>query len=300
MPVPTLNKFADKIKQRKQFKDRKDKKKAALNYAEKKYKEAEDIVKKQYGGPDKVPGGKYYGTLMIILKNKLHLKESTINYILENKINYSTVNLKDIPTNDGKLTTDFSAWYIPYNNTIVYFAYAGHQRFMKQYLPNMDYSTKEMTIEDHDRKFEPILKHYYKDIVDLLKRWNENYVSYIILYKLGWIRLNMNGETDRGNITYSEKADENEVDKLLMYLKQNNKNNFEVEVDNRDKNGFIKIKKDEIPDSSQNNIVKGKIADVSRNRLFGPKDYSYPKNESRFDKVYQLIMEEQDFKRNEI
>lgn len=77
MPIPTLNKFADKIKQRKQFKDRKDKKKSALNYIEKKWQEAEDIVTKQYGKPgENAPKGKFYGTLMKILKNKLHVNEN--------------------------------------------------------------------------------------------------------------------------------------------------------------------------------------------------------------------------------
>jgi len=76
MPNKTIDNFADKIKQRKEFKNVKDKKKSAKKQVEKKWKEAEDIVKKQYGSPDDVPKGKFYGTLMIILKNKLHLKES--------------------------------------------------------------------------------------------------------------------------------------------------------------------------------------------------------------------------------
>ncbi len=79
MPNKTLDNFADKIKQRKKFKDVKDKKASAKKYVEKKWKEAEDIVKKQYGSPDDVPNGKFYGTLMLILKNKLHLKEDNID-----------------------------------------------------------------------------------------------------------------------------------------------------------------------------------------------------------------------------
>ena len=75
MPLPMLNKFADKIKQRKKFKNIKDKKKSALKYVEKKYKEAEDIVKKQYDKKT-TPKGKWYGTITLITKNKLHLKES--------------------------------------------------------------------------------------------------------------------------------------------------------------------------------------------------------------------------------
>ena len=82
MPLPTLEKFADKIKQRKKFKDIKDKKKSALKYAEKKYKEAEDIVKKQYD-KETTPEGKWYGTIMKITKNKLHLKESKFDKLFK-------------------------------------------------------------------------------------------------------------------------------------------------------------------------------------------------------------------------
>lgn len=75
MPSDMITSFAKKIKGRKQFKKVKDKQASAEKYVDKKYKEAEDIVKKQYDKKD-TPEGKWYGTITLITKNKIHLKES--------------------------------------------------------------------------------------------------------------------------------------------------------------------------------------------------------------------------------
>jgi hypothetical protein len=71
MPSPLIAKFAKKIKNRKEFADVKDKEQSAERHVEKKWKESEDIVKKQYKKSD---GGKYYGTLIKILKSKLQVE----------------------------------------------------------------------------------------------------------------------------------------------------------------------------------------------------------------------------------
>ena len=87
MPNSTIKSFAKKIKGRKQFKDVKDKLMSAEKFVDKKWKESEKIVKDQYGSPDDVPQGKFYGTLTKILKNKIHLKENKFDQLYQQLIN---------------------------------------------------------------------------------------------------------------------------------------------------------------------------------------------------------------------
>jgi len=294
MSIPLLNKYVDRIKQRKQFKDVKDKKKAVLKYINKKYKESEAIVKKQYGSSNDVPAGKYYGTLMIILKNKLHVNEHKYEKLYYQLITEENINFKNtikiaIFNNYGDLNKEFSAWYVPLNDTFIYFPFAKHTKFMELYFPFINYEDKKLQIMIPNDKTDHIIGHYKNDIGKQLKKDHETKTSYTTLYSLGWVRVNITN--DQAAITYNNKADKKNINKCIIYLKQNIKQDFVLKIENIDnKNDYRTIKKSEINDNPTSNNSTD-VIDVVRNRKFGLNSYVGP-NESKFMKMYRLLNEE--------
>ena len=117
-----------------------------------------------------------------------------------------------------------SGWFIPCENLMLIFDAAGHHEFIEEYLE------KDKTVTD--KKINEILKDTREEI-------NTDYVEYVDLFKLGWIRFYVNN--DYINIE-SRRNPVNDIADLVKVLADYGER-IEVETDR----GFATFKSEELP-----------------------------------------------------
>jgi hypothetical protein len=181
----------------------------------------------------------------------------------------------------------FSAWYIPKDNLILKFSFAGHRYFFVEFFPyrlESDPKFKPPKFEEKE------LKKYYKPIINKIRKKFSLSAEYEMFYELGWVRFNYDYKIL--TITHNSK-----------YIKKQTLNNFyEWTIEN------LKIKEVGIEDMFNNSIIeydfnefknaifaKKTTSDTDtisavRNRLFGPGNYIYDDIVS-FDELFNLIMD---------
>jgi hypothetical protein len=197
----------------------------------------------------------------------------------------------------------FSGWYIPQDSTLVYFNYAHHNMFMHEYWPAQSSpldSEQTMTIRKTDPKLGKIVKKYKKNVSksyykDFLKTGRgKASASYDDFYRVGWIRINLNG--GKLTITHKEKDDEN-VKNLILWTLDNNLVVDKLQLENLKTGNVEVLDEDEYKNFANDpDAATGDIIDKARTQMFGPNNYS---EDITFDKLVQLFLEKKTFNQQE-
>ena len=226
-------------------------------------KELTDFAKTKHDGlPDKVKNESFNDYIEQIL---FEARDGEIDKFIKLKI-----------SSDVKITQDWSGWYLPKENALIYFEYAGHVMFMYNFWPALPIiprpGKQEKGINMTDPGLKKITKKYTKDVVKNYDK-EQRRAEYKDFYNLGWIRVNLHH--GQMNVTFEEE-NKHALKNLLLWVTDNLSNVKSIDIVNEKTHTSTHLNKDEIKNfrsRSSDEISGGDIIDKVRTQMFGPGFY---------------------------
>ena len=180
---------------------------------------------------------------------------------------------------DANLKSQFSGWYLPSENTLIYFGFAMHTVFMTNYWParqgwlpqDGEKQDKSYYINKTDKKFNNIVKKYKKALLKTYK--GELHADYSDFYKLGWMRVNL--YHNELTLTYWNGNQTAAKNFLIWAVREKLKIKMTT-VHDTNSNDTTYLSKEQLENVANNPdaVAGADVIDKVRTRMFGPGVYT--------------------------
>lgn len=184
---------------------------------------------------------------------------------------------KDI-SERAALKSSWSGWYVPKDDTFIYFDYANHANFMYEYWYRESRSMKgEYNVMEPARcaSMKKLFKKYAEKIKKYMGKKGNQSATYPDFYHFGWLRINV--QTGLMTITHNDVDDKYIKNFVLWASKMGIKITKRIEIFNTKTKNTTNITPEEYENYEavmNNKNLQGDLIDKVRTHMFGPGVYT--------------------------